>query len=95
VLDTGFAPCYTVSMVQWNSDAWDCKVGDIIVESIKGQDPSYWVVSKVKLNDNPIRYGHTYKKMYDVFNLGNDMNCLYNVMFRDSDTITYRIIRGQ
>lgn len=95
MLDTGFALCYTgYVMVQWKSDAWDCKVGDIIVESVKGQDESYWVVSKVKLNDNPIRYGHTYSKMYDVFNLENDMDCLYNIMFRDSDTITYRIIRG-
>jgi len=81
-------------MVQWKGDAWDCKVGDIIVESIKGQDPSYWVVSKVTENNNPIRYGHTYKKMYDVFNLENDMDCLYNVMFRDSNAITYRILRG-
>jgi len=95
VLDTGFAPCYTrYNMVQWKGDAWDCKVGDIIVESIKGQDPSYWVVSKVTENNNPIRYGHTYKKMYDVFNLENDMDCLYNVMFRDSNAITYRILRG-
>ena len=95
MLDTGFAPCYTrYNMVQWRGEPLECRSGDIVIEMIPGQKPSYWVVTKVIENSNPIRFGHTYKEMYDVFNLENDMECVYNVMFRNANDRTYEIIRG-
>jgi|LakMenE18May11ns_1017448.scaffolds.fasta_scaffold9519054_1 hypothetical protein len=94
VLDTGFAPCYTVYMVRWSSEPLDCRVGDIVVEKVNGQNPTYWVISKVTKNDNPIRFGHTYKEVYDMFNLENDMDTIENVMFRNTEAVTYEIIRG-
>lgn len=101
MLDTGFAPCYTrYKMVQWIGEPLDLNVGDIVIEKQKnhaiGDCPiiKYWVISKVIINDNPIRYGHTYDKHYSAFNLENEMQRIDKAIFRSQENWQYEVIRG-
>jgi hypothetical protein len=82
-------------MVDFKGEPLDLNVGDIAIERVSGEVTAYWVVTKVIANDNPIRYGHTYKKTYNVFDLLTGEDAVPNMVFRPVGNWTYEIIRGQ
>lgn len=95
MLDTGFAPCYTgYNMSKFTGMALDLKIGDIVIEKDISSQPRYYVVFKIIENDNPIRWGHTYKRFYSVFNLQDEKDIIENVIFRPATDCTYEVIHG-
>lgn len=82
-------------MVDFKGEPLDLNVGDIVIERVSGEETAYWVVTKVIENDNPIRYGHRYEKMYNVFDLLTGEDAPPNMIFRPVGNWTYEVIRGQ
>lgn len=76
-------------MADFRKEYIDCRVGDIVRESIPGEKDCYWVVTKIERNPND---GTT--KLYTIFNLENERLELEGIAFYSTNTITYEVIRG-
>lgn len=98
-LDMEQLPCYTLHMVQFMGEPLDLNIGDIVIERQIGDDPEdivvaeyIWVVYKI-VKSGSYHLSSAYEKGYCAFMLSDYHNTIGPIVFRNTDTRRYEVIR--
>jgi len=86
-------------MVQFMGEPLDLNIGDIVIERQIGDDPEdivvaeyIWVVYKIVKSDS-YHLSSAYEKGYCAFMLSDYHNTIGPIVFRNTDTWRYEVIR--